>query len=498
MDNQFNLIDEPWIPVAGHGRVSLKSIFSDQELIKKSRLGGNAVQQIALLKMLQAIAQAAYTPQNQAQWQSLGRDGLVNNVLSYLEKWHAAFYLYGEHPFLQMPAIKVAKIQPLGALLPDVATGNTTVLTQTHIEPEFDDGDKALLLLTLMALAMGGKKADNSVVLTPGYQGKFNDKGKASTPKPAAAVAHMGLLHTYCVGASIIDTLWLNLFTQEEIESLTIYPNGLGTPPWEQMPEGEDCAIAKKLKGSLMGRLLPLSRFCLLAKDGVHCSEGVYHSGHNEGIFDPSISIDLGGKKPKVRWADPSRRPWRDLTSMLAFIANQKSQFECISLRLAIEKGRKITSTLTQLGIWSGGLQVSSNAGEQYVSGSNDIVESLYWLPIEDVGESWFMQLNSELNALDTVSRTLYGCVMAYYKDLKVDGKNYAAQASNRFWQLCEHDSQMLINECDEPASRKLLRQQFSRYAQQIFHTSCPAVTARQLEAWAKTRPNFYKYEQEA
>ncbi|MGL5249927.1 MAG: type I-E CRISPR-associated protein Cse1/CasA, partial [Enterovibrio sp.] len=329
MENQFNLIDEAWIPVAGYGRVSLKGIFSDKELAKKSRLGGNAVQQIALLKLLQAITQAACTPQDHAQWQSLGCDGVASHVLAYLDKWHAAFYLYGEKPFLQMPAISVAKIQPFGALLPDVATGNTTVLTQTHIEPEFDDGDRALLLLTVLALALGGKKADNSIVLTPGYRGKFNDKGKASTPKPAAAVAHMGLLHTFCVGASIIETLWLNLFTQQEIASLTLYPNGLGTPPWESMPKGEDCEVARKLRESLMGRLLPLSRFCLLADDGMHCSEGLNHPSHNEGVFDPSISIDLNGKKPKVRWSDPSRRPWRDLTSMLAFVANQKSQFDC-------------------------------------------------------------------------------------------------------------------------------------------------------------------------
>src|SRR5690606_21966674 len=103
-----------------------------------------------------------------------------------------------------------------------------------------------------------GKKTDNSIVLTPGYTGKQNDKGKASSGRPGPSVAHQGLLHTFLISQSLIETLWLNLFTVQQIEHMKIYSNGVGCPPWEKMPLGEDCDTARQLKESLIGRLIPL------------------------------------------------------------------------------------------------------------------------------------------------------------------------------------------------------------------------------------------------
>lgn len=96
MENRFNLIDEPWIPIADHGRASLKEVFSNKHL---QSLGGNPVQKIAVFKLLLAIAQAAATPDNETQWQTLGAEGLTQKCLGYLDKWHDRFYLYGEKPF---------------------------------------------------------------------------------------------------------------------------------------------------------------------------------------------------------------------------------------------------------------------------------------------------------------------------------------------------------------------------------------------------------------
>ncbi len=43
-----------------------------------------------------------------------------------------AFYLY--KPFLQMPAIAAAQALSFGSFLPEVSTGNTTVLIQSQVE----------------------------------------------------------------------------------------------------------------------------------------------------------------------------------------------------------------------------------------------------------------------------------------------------------------------------------------------------------------------------
>ena len=491
MEHRFNLIDEPWIPVADKGRVGLKDIFTHPEY---RTLGGNPVQKVAILKLLQAITQAAATPQDMDAWQQLGWQGMADRACSYLAQWHDRFYLYGPEPFLQMPAIAKAAVKSFGTVLPDVATGNTTVLTQSQTEKSLDDGERALLLLTQMGFALGGKKTDNSVVLTPGYPGKSNGNSKPSTGKPGPSVAHMGLLHNYCLGTSLLESIWLNLFTDAEIADLTVYPFGLGTPPWEQMPEGEDCHIANQLKGSLMGRLVPLCRFCLLADEGLHYSEGIAHSNYKEGVFDPSVAVDISGKEPKARWADPERRPWRELTSLLGFIRQGGRTLDCYQLKLALLKARTQDAPFA---IWSGGLRVSSNAGEQYVSGSDDMVESLCWFSPDDINEIWFNHFQTQMIQLEGLAKTLYGCVMGYYKTQLMDGESFAKQASNLFWQLCERQSQALIEGCDKPDTRQILRRQFARYTTQVFDQFCPHQTARQMDAWAKAKPNLSAYLQQ-
>lgn len=493
MENRFNLIDEPWIPVADVGRVSLREVFSNSGY---RSLGGNPVQKIALMKLLLAIAQAAETPADEQAWKALGADGLARRCLDYLEHWHDRFYLYGERPFLQMPAISIAKVQDYGAVLPEVSTGNTTVLNQIQVQRALDDTEKAVLLVSLMAFALAGKKTDNSVTLSPGYQGKRNDKGKPASSKPGPAVAHMGLLHNFLLGNNLQQTLWLNLFTTGQIEQSNLFPQGLGTAPWEQMPEGEGCIMAQALKQSLQGRLVPLCRFCLLKDGGLHYSEGLAHTGYKEGVADPSVAVNYSGKDPKALWVDPGKRPWRELTSLLGFFEQESSQgFQSWQIRAGLDRARDVTETFA---IWSGGLRVSSNAGEQYASGSDDFVESQVWLHSDILGQNWFAQLKVEMSAMDALAKGLYGRVMAFFKEQKVDGGKLAAQAAHLFWQLCERDFQTLVDSCDSNEQgrlrRRQLRKTFAGNVQQAYDRFCPKETARQLDAWAKCRPNNSKY----
>lgn len=85
----FNLIEEPWIPVVQSGLVSLRDIFSNQDL---SALGGGVLEKIAVMKLLLAIAQAAYTPNDNEDWLRLGVLGLREKCLSYLERQKPSFF----------------------------------------------------------------------------------------------------------------------------------------------------------------------------------------------------------------------------------------------------------------------------------------------------------------------------------------------------------------------------------------------------------------------
>ncbi len=180
----------------------------------------------------------------------------------------------------------------------------------------------------------------------------------------------------------------------------------------------------------------------------------------------PRFAIDFSGKEAKVRWANPERRPWRELTGLLSFIGQQKSRFDCIQLQLAISKAMCQTEIIA---IWSGGLQVSSNAGEQYVSGLDDMVESLCWLEPSILGEIWFERFKSEMNELDKLAKMLYGCVISYCKALSIESSNYAARATHLFWQLCERQAQALLDDCDKPDICHQLRRQFASYCEQVF-----------------------------
>ena len=488
-ENRFNLIDEPWIPIVGVGRVSLGQLFSQSEY---RALGGNPVQKIALTKLLLAIAQSAYTPKDDNDWVALGANGLAQKCLDYLNQWHDRFYLYGEKPFLQMPAIKAAKVQNFGAVLAEVSTGNTTVLTQSQIEKSLTDADKTLLIVQLMGFGLGGKKTDNSVVLSPGYQGKFNDKGKPSTGKPSASIGFLGFLHNFLQGKSLHETMWINLFTREQISELGIFPQGMGNAPWQQMPLGESCAIAEALKTSLMGRLVPLSRFCLLEENGLHYSEGVAHPGYKEGVADPSVSVDFSTSKPRAIWVDPEKRPWRLLTALLSFFSQVSNKgFDCYQLRLNM--GRAIRQ-MPSIGIWSGGLSVSNNAGEQFISGSDDFVESVVQLESGLLGELWFANLQLEMDELDKLSKIVYGATFNYFKNQNMESKEQAAQASNLFWQLCERRFQDLLGACNDAEQVRAMRRVFAQFVHKAYNTYCSSDTARQLDAWAKNQPNLSGY----
>lgn len=488
-ESRFNLIDEPWIPIANVGLVSLKQVFSHAEYVA---LGGNPIQKIALTKLLLAIAQSAYTPLDDRDWENLRPFGLAERCLDYLNRWHDRFYLYGDKPFLQIPAIRAAKIQPFGAVMPEISDGNTTVLTQSQVEKPLTDADKAVLVVQLMGFSLGGKQTDNSVVLSPGYAGKQKPTGKYGP-----SLGRLGFLHTLFQGQSLQETVWLNLFTRQAIEDIGAYRSGVGVAPWEQMPLGEDDAVANSLKTSLMGRLIPVSRFCLLVEEGLHYSEGIAYKDYQEGGVDPSISVDRTSKTFKAIWSDPDKRPWRSLTALLAFLSQTGSGgFDCYQLRLNMRRAAHNTSLI---GVWSGGLRTKNpNAGEQKVSGSCDFVESLVHVSSDSInGSLWFSNLQIEMCEMETLSKIVYGATMGYFKSQNKEAKGQAAQASNLFWQLCEHRFQDLVYVCginDDAEKTRSLRPIFAQFAYKAYDTYCAKDTARQIDAWGKNRPHFGKY----
>lgn len=514
LENRFNLIDEPWIPIVDVGRVSLKQIFSNSEY---RALGGNPVQKIALTKLLLAIAQAAYTPADDDEWATLGADGMAKKCLDYLEKWHDRFWLYGEKPFLQMPNLtglveqrKVQELQETGnknkqieaekrampkaigsAFYPDLPADNNTILIQSQFERVLSDAEKAVFIVSLMNFAFGGKRVEKNLSsLTPNYA------GKSVSAKAAPSLGnYIGYLHSFIIGEDLLDTIRLNLFTKDEIEKNKFWMEKLGISPWELMPEGEDCDTAKRLKKSYMGCLVAMSRFVLLKEDRIYYIEGIQYPSHKEGWREPSITVNEQGKSVKLLWVDPDKRPWRELVSLLSFISTAgQGGYDCQQIKFGLLRARSKNKTI---GIWSGGLRVTSNSGDQSVKQNDDFVESQIMLSSEMLDRVWYEQLKHEMSGLDNLSKVVYSATINYFKTQNMDGKKKANLASNLYWQLCEHKFQDLVNACgnqEREIELKKIRTLFANCVNKAYDTFCPKDTSRQLDAWAKNRPNLGKY----
>lgn len=493
-ENCFNLIDEPWIPIVDVGLVSLGQLFSKPDY---RALGGNPVQKIALTKLLLAIAQSAYTPEDDDDWAALGADGLAQKCQEYLDHWHDRFYLYGDKPFLQMPVlgdlINGEEPKSFGSgFYPDVLSDNNTILNQSQIKRALSDAERAIFITSLMNLALGGKRIHKKIpALTTNYQ------GKTDSAKSAPSLGnYVGYLHSYLIGGSVQETVWLNLFTREKIQDTKIWVNELGKAPWEEMPAGENCEVAQRLKNSYMGCLLALSRFVLLKDEGIFYIEGIQYPSHKDGWFEPSISLDRGGDFPKPLWLDVNKKPWRELTSLLSFLTAVNQQgFDCQQIRLGFQR---VKLREKPIGIWSGGLKVRGTSGDQSVKQDDDFIESYVVLPAPNLitGEDsvWFHDLSEEMNQLNALSKTVYGATLNYFKSQNMETKEQAAQASNLFWQLCERQFQNLLNACGNPEQARAMRPVFAQFVHKAYNTYCANDTARQLDAWAKNRPNLAKY----
>lgn len=513
MENHFNLIDEPWIPVADVGRVSLRDIFSRDGL---RELGGNPIQKLALTKLLLSIAQAACTPDDETEWAELGVAGLSSRCLDYLEEWHGSFFLNGERPFLQMPAVadriaerterrlKAAKTKgkreevmdsgrprAFGAgFYPDMPSANNTLLSHTLFEKPLDTADQALFLVTLMNFAFGGKRVEGDLT-SLGGRALGN---RYSAPAGPSLGGWTGQLHCMVTTCELRRDIWVNLMTQEGIEAANRWPEGVGRPVWEAMPAHEEDERAASLKRSYQSCLVALSRFTLLKDGGIYYLDGIGYPGIKDGWFEPSLLLDQSGKDIKVKYVNLDRKPWRELHAFLDFLSlSQRSGFESLGLQQGVSRMRDLGESLC---VWTGGLKVSANSGDQSVKQADDFLESRVWLQGSDLGSTWLVNLKREMEGLEQLSKRLYACVRDYYRELKATTKmseDQAARAGHVFWQLCERDFSELTAHCEandaDAAARQSLRRRFFGHVTSCFDQCAPRATARQLEAWARHQP---------
>ena len=140
-------------------------------------------------------------------------------------------------------------------------------------------------------------------------------------------------------------------------------------------------------------------------------------------------------------------------------------------------------------------MRVSSNAGEQYLTGRDDVVESEVRIPLSAMGDLMFTAFSGAMEKLEKLASLLYGAVGAYHSAMKITDKDIVAESVGHFWQLAEHTVHELLDACDphhEGWTEDILPALMSRYRVMIlsvYDEACPHDTARQFETWVRNRP---------
>ena len=484
MKKEFNLATDSWIKLAGRPPVSLLDFFANDDAIV---LGGTAIQKLVVFRLLLAILQASCSLEDEEEWKELTIEEMKALAINYLKLHIAEFALYDtEKPFLQHPqvTVKKEKLLPIGAFFPGVCVGNATVLYSSNILPEtVSDQDTVYALLQLVTFGMGGKKPDQSIIFAPGYEKKS---------APSSPALGRGWLHSFPLGDNIFETLKLNIFSEEKIEEIAFLKSGIGVPPWESMPLKEVGTEADAYTSSLLGWLVPISRFCRLEDGMVHMTSGVEYPKITTGLCDLSVStksVGSGAKKAiSAVQAQTSCLPWRQLDAVMAYLG-KGSALGCKSIQMRSQDA---------IGIWCLGMQVSDNSGEQFFSGWDDFVESTFTAHKGWIGTVFFENYLQEFCEINKLKGILYAAIMNYYKSMNAEdfGREFADRGVRNFWSYAEGLSLNFIRACAEGDPSKF-QSKFNELILKAYSDVGPSLGIRQLMCYEQNKPRFKKVKEE-
>jgi len=505
----FSLLKDPWIPIAGLGEVSLTELFTHPEY---ARLGGTPVEKVVILRFLLCIAHASTPLPDVDAWSALTPEKLAANALEYLEKWKDRFDLYDEkRPFLQFPQLRgQCEGTDINVLSLNVASGNNTLFTEWHLKHPLTDAEIVRLLLSGSNFCLsGGSHCDHSAKIDPILEKEKKRKDK-SAPQ-GTLLGKKGFLHSFLIGSTIVETLHLNMLTDEDRKELC--PSMvLGCPFWESMPTDERGKSARAYSASYHGILFPMNQFFYLANDSVIIAQGIFgefYPSPEKGQWDPGISFSREKKKVKVCWCDSTQSPWRQLPSLL-----QISNLKATDAKPAfVVRGlEKLSSEITSFGLWVGGVEVTDKLGEQIISKTNSYVNSEFLIPIKWKDKNFWSRYKEFMKEIDNIAEKELGDkVQCYYRELsdptkKSEGnenqwppicKAKGGEAKRLFWERMERMAQEVIDlsvETEQDIVNSAKRK-WQEVALSCYREICPCITPRQMQAYVQCMPTFKKKE---
>lgn len=206
---EYNLLDEPWIPVR-----LVDGTITDVGLLELLRRTTDIAdlacelptQSIAIQRLILAIAYRVATPRDARDWARQWDEGApTEQMIEYLERWRDRFYLFGgRFPFMQVADLRTAKdaVSGLEKLIADVPNGEQFFTTRhgralACIPPS----EAARWLVHAQAYDPSGIRS--------GAVGDSQVKGGKGYPIGPAWCGHLGLV--WLKGKDLDETLVLNL-----------------------------------------------------------------------------------------------------------------------------------------------------------------------------------------------------------------------------------------------------------------------------------------------
>jgi len=160
----FDLVHEPWIPVAGRGgprRASLRDCLVSAHEI--DGLAASPLEAVAVLRqvLLPVYLDAVFAeprlppPRDADHWERLWQVGRLDGELidAYLARHAGRFQLFGERPFAQVAGLRTARdeTKPVSLLIPSAAAGNNVPLFSARTETDPPALSPAQAVMALLA-----------------------------------------------------------------------------------------------------------------------------------------------------------------------------------------------------------------------------------------------------------------------------------------------------------------------------------------------------------
>ena len=242
------------------------------------------------------------------------------------------------------------------------------------------------------------------------------------------------MLHAFLLGANLLETIWLNLFTKEDAASLPGC-SGWGLPTW-LLPNGWNKGDSHLR--SYLTRLVPLTKGVWIGEDG--CSirierKGLTYASRAKGGFrEPCATICAGKKERWLLSADSKKAIWRELPAIMTRRAFDRDE------RLAPYALQRFGDD-RRVDLWVGGLIVVNTAKIQ------NSVESVFPMPKGSFSDDFASYYQGGVQWADDWEGAIKRGLSVYRRSLgdnldrKQAGKRRSLmqqQAASHFWTAIE------------------------------------------------------------